>query len=60
MQRRNRDAEVDKGLVDTVREGEGGMDLKIGIDIYTLPRVGPIAMVTRYKAQEAHWCSEMT
>ena len=36
------------------------MNLKIGIDIYTLPRVGQIAMVTRYKVQEAHRCSEMT
>lgn len=60
MQGRNRDPDVENGLLDTGREGEGGMDLKIGIDIYTLPRVGPIAMVTRYKAQEAHWCSEMT
>ena len=34
---RNRDADVQNRLVDTVREGEGGMNWESSIDTYTLP-----------------------
>ena len=36
FQGRNRDADVKKGLVDTVGEGEGGTKWESSIDIYTL------------------------
>ena len=36
LQGRNRDADVVNGLVDTVGEGEGGMNRNSSIDIYTL------------------------
>ena len=39
LQGRNGDADVENGLVDTVGEGEGGMNCKSSIDIYTLPYV---------------------
>ena len=39
----NRDADIEKGHVDTVREGEGGTNWKTGIDMYTLPGVKHIA-----------------
>ena len=35
----NGDAEVENGLMDTVREGEGGTNGESSIDIYTLPCV---------------------
>ena len=43
FQGRNRDAGIENGHVDTVREGEGGMNWEIRIDIYTLPCVKEIA-----------------
>ena len=43
MQGRNRDAEVEKGHVGTEEKGEGGMNLEIRIDVYTLPCVKQIA-----------------
>ena len=39
LQGRNRDTDVESGLVDTVGKGEGGMNLESSIDIYTLSRV---------------------
>ena len=39
MQGRNRDTDVENGLVDTVGKGEGGMNLESSTDIYTLSRV---------------------
>ena len=39
----NGDAEVENGLMDTVREGEGGTNGESSIDIYTLPCVKQIA-----------------
>ena len=39
MQGRNRDAGIENGLADTVREGEGGVDRESSIDIHTLPCV---------------------
>jgi len=36
---RNRDADVENGLMDTVREGEGGTNGESNTDIYTLPCV---------------------
>jgi len=39
LQGRNRDTEVESGLVDTVGKREGGMNLESSIDIYTLSRV---------------------
>ena len=43
------------------REGRGGWDeFEDWDNIYTLPRVTEIAVVTRYKAQEALWCSVLT
>ena len=37
MQGRNRVADIQKGHKDTVREGEGGMNWEIRINIYKLP-----------------------
>ena len=37
LQGRNRDADVENGLVDTVREGKSGINSESGIDIYTPP-----------------------
>ena len=39
LQGRNRNADVEEGLVDTVGEGEGGMNWEIRVDINTLPCV---------------------
>ena len=39
MQRMNEDTDVENGLLDTVREGEGGTNRESSIDIYTLSRV---------------------
>ena len=39
LQGRNRDVDVQNGPVDTVGEGEGWMNWKIGCDINTLPPV---------------------
>ena len=36
MQRMNEDTDVENGLLDTVREGEGGTNRESSIDIYTL------------------------
>ena len=36
MQGRNGDADVENGFVDTVREGENGMNEENNINIYTL------------------------
>ena len=35
LQRRNRDADVEKGLVDTVGEGKDGTNWESTIDMYT-------------------------
>ena len=37
LQGRNGDADTEKGLVDTVGKGEGGMNWEISIDLYTVP-----------------------
>ena len=39
LQGRNRDADVENGLVDTVKEGEGGMNWESSIERYPLPCV---------------------
>ena len=39
MKGRNRDIDVEDRHVDTVGEGEGGMNWEIRIDLYTLPCV---------------------
>ena len=38
-QGRNKNADVENGLEDTVGEGEAGMKWESSIDIYTLPNV---------------------
>ena len=43
MQGRNGDADVENGLVDTVREGERGVNGENSTDIYTLSCVKQIA-----------------
>ena len=43
MQGRNGDADVENGRVDTVGEGEGGMNWEMRFDIRTLPCVKQIA-----------------
>ena len=43
MQGRNRDADVENGLVDVGRGGGGEMNWESSIDIYTLPCVKQIA-----------------
>ena len=35
LQGRNRDTNIDNGLVDTVGEGEGGTSWESSLDIYT-------------------------
>ena len=42
MQSRNKDADVENRLVDTVRKGGGGMNSESSIAIYTLPYVKQI------------------
>ena len=37
LKKRNRDTDVEDGFVVTGREGEGGMNWGIRIDIHTLP-----------------------
>ena len=39
VQGRNKDADVENGLVNTVRVGEGGMNWESSIDIYILTHV---------------------
>ena len=39
FQGRNRNTDVENGLVDTVRKGEGGKDSESSTDIYILPCV---------------------
>ena len=43
MQGRNRDADVENGLVDTEGEGESGLNWESSTDIYTLPCIKQIA-----------------
>ena len=43
MQGRNRDADIENGLVDTAGEGEWGTNLESSIEIYSLPCVKWIA-----------------
>ena len=45
MQGRNRDADIEKRLVDTVGEGEGGMNWECSIKTYILPGVKQRASV---------------
>ena len=39
LQGRNRDADIENGLVDTAGEGEDGMNWECSIETYTLPYV---------------------
>ena len=43
MQARSKEAGMEDGLVDTVREGESGMSGESRTDVYTLPCVKQIA-----------------
>ena len=43
LQERNGDADIEKGLVGIVAEGERGMNGESSTDIYTLPCVNQIA-----------------
>ena len=45
MQGNNRDADTENRIVDTVQEGEGGMNRESSIETYTLPCVKQIAPV---------------
>ena len=47
LQGRSRDADVENGYLDTRREGEGGMNWEIRIDIYTVPYVKQVASGNR-------------
>ena len=43
MQGKNRDSDIENGLVDTVGEGERGVNGESSVDIYILPCVKQIA-----------------
>ena len=61
MQGRNRDADIENGLVDTAGEGEWGTNLESSIEIYILPCVKQIASgKLLYKRGSSAWCSVMT
>ena len=61
MQGRNRDADVEKGHVDTGGEGEGGTNWEIRTDIYTLPSVKQTASGNLlYSTGSSARCSVMT
>ena len=54
-----RDTDVENGLGDTVREGEGVMNWEIRTDIYTLPCVRQRARGPPRTAQGAQLCEVM-
>ena len=61
MRGRSEDTDVVHGLVDTVREGKGGMNGKSSINMYTLLCVKQIAGgKLLYNAGGPAWCSVMT
>ena len=61
MQGRNRESDVENGLVDTVGEGEGGMNRTSLIDIYTPPCVKQTAGGSLlYRTRNSAPCSVMT
>ena len=53
MQGRNRDEDVENGLVGTAEEGEGGTNWEVGIGMYTPPCV----MIA---SREPSWMSATT
>ena len=60
MQGRNRDTDIENGLVDAAGEGEWGTNLESSIEIYSLPCVKWIASgKLLYKTGRAS-CSVMT
>ena len=60
MQDKNRDAEVEKGPVDTERGKEGGMNWESSTDIYTLPCVKQIASgKLPYNIESSAWSPVM-
>ena len=61
LQGRNRDADVENRHVDTEREGKGGTNWEIRIDIYTLPCEKWIASGNLlYSTGSSARCSVMT
>ena len=61
MQGRTGDADIENGLVDTVREGESGIDGENSINVYTLSGVRWIAGAKLLcSTGNPVWCSVMT
>ena len=61
LQEKNRDADTENGLVDTVGEGEGGTSWENSIGIYILPRVKQTAGgKLLYNTGSWAWCSVIT
>ena len=59
LKKRNRDTDVENGLVVTGREGEGGMNWGIRIDIHTRPCFKQV-VGSCCNARSTAWCSVMT
>ena len=61
LKKRNRDTDVDNGLVVTGREGEGGMNWGIRIDIHTLPCLKQTASgkLLSYKEHSLVLCDDL-
>ena len=57
-QGRNRDADIEKRFVDTVGEGEGGMNWECSIKTYVLPSVKQRASGTLHNTGSSNQCSE--
>ena len=60
MQGKNRDSDIENGLVDTVGEGERGVNGESSVDIYILPCVKQIATdKLLHNTGSPAWCSVM-
>lgn len=60
MQGRNREEDIEKGLVDTEEEDEGGTNWESSVDINTLPCVKQLAVRSSFVAEGPQLSTLMT